>query len=252
VLNRRLLRVVRRLIPRFLQDQINPFDRFMLDAVQRFIAGLPAGSLVLDAGAGETQYKKLFERAGHGYRAIDLGVGETDWQYSGIDALADTAAIPFRPGIFDGVMSIAVLEHSPRPRRVLCELNLALKPGGRLLIVVPTMWEEHQVPHDFYRFTRFGLERLLEEAGFGVLERYPIGGYFWFMGRKSIDILEFFQRFPQALLWPLLAPVFGFLIPVVCRQLDWLDRDKYYTIGQVCFAEKVRAAEGQPLTQSLP
>ena len=43
-------------------------------------------------------------------------------------------------------------------------------------------------------------------------------------------------------MWPLLAPLFGVLVPILCRRLDWLDRDKFYTIGQVCFAEKVAAA----------
>lgn len=252
MLNRKLVRLARRLIPPVVLDQINPFDRIILNAVRRLIAELAPGSWVLDAGAGEAQYKKLFQDARHRYWAFDLGVGEPDWAYVGVDALADTEALPFRPGIFDAVMSIAVLEHTPFPRRVLRELNGALKPGGRLLIVVPTMWEEHQMPHDFYRFTRFGIERLLEEAGFRTLDRYPIGGYFWFMGRKSIDLLGFFEQFPRVLLWPFLAPVFGFLAPAICRHLDWLDSDKYYTIGQICFAEKVRAAAEQSAGESLP
>ena len=252
MLNRRLVRLARRFIPAFALDQINPFDRFILRAVERFIAELPARSQVLDAGAGETEYKKLFQDAGHRYWSLDLGVGEPDWKYAGIDTRANTEALPFRSGVFDGVMSIAVLEHTPFPRRVLQELNGALKPGGKLLIVVPTMWEEHQMPYDFYRFTRYGLERLLEEAGFRTLHRSPIGGYFWFMGRKSIDLLEFFERFPRVLLWPFLAALFGLLIPAVCRHLDWLDGEKYYTIGQVCFAEKVRLAGEPSGSESLP
>jgi SAM-dependent methyltransferase len=252
MLNRKLVRFARRLIPPFLEDQFNPFNRVIQRAVERFITGLPSGAQVLDAGAGETQYKKLFQAAGHRYWALDLAVGEPDWQYSGIDTLANTAALPFRPGIFDGVMSVAVLEHTPFPGQALYEMNGALKLGGRLFIVVPTMWEEHQMPNDFYRFTRYGLERLLERAGFRIIERTAIGGYFWFMGRKSIDLLEFFQSFPRVLLWPLLAPVFGFLIPVICRRLDWLDRDKYYTIGQLCFAEKIGPAEEITGSSSLP
>lgn len=252
MLNRKLVRLARRFIPVFVQDQINPFDRFLLHAVKRLIADVPPGSWVLDAGAGQTQYKKLFREAGHRYWSLDLGVGEPDWTYAGVDTFANTEALPFFPGIFDAVMSIAVLEHSPFPRRVLDELNQALKPTGRLLLVVPTMWEEHQMPNDFYRFTRFGIERLLEEAGFWILARYPIGGYFWFMGRKSIDLLGFFERFPAVLLWPLLAPLFGFLVPMVCRHLDWLDKDKFFTIGQVCFAQKVRPASARASCGSLP
>ncbi len=189
MLNRRLVRLARRLIPKFVLDQINPFDGLMLRSVKRFAARLPAGALVLDAGAGEAQYKPVFTRAGLRYMGIDLGVGEPDWKYSSIDVLANTEELPFVPGSFDGVLSIAVLEHSPRPRKVVHEMNAALKLGGRLLIVVPTMWEEHQMPNDFYRFTRFGISRLLEEAGFEVTEQAPIGGYFWFMGRDD-DVIN--------------------------------------------------------------
>ncbi len=116
----------------------------------------------------------------------------------------------------------------------------ALKPGGQLMIIVPTMWEEHQMPHDYYRFTRYGAQRLLEEAGFAVDQIRPLGGYFWFMGRKFIDVLEFFERCARVLLWPFLAIPFGFLLPILCTHLDWLDRDKYYTIGQLCFCRRVR------------
>ena len=60
------------------------------------------------------------------------------------------------------------------------------------------------------------------------------------MGRKFIDVLEFFERGARVLLWPLLVIPFGFLLPMLCTHLDWLDRDKYYTIGQLCFCRRVR------------
>lgn len=242
MLNRSIVRLGRKLIPRFVLDQINPFDRFMREAVGEFAGQLPPRSRVLDAGAGEAQYRPVLEAAGHRYWAIDLGAGEPDWTYSGIDAFARVEDLPFAPGCFDGVMSLAVLEHTPYPQRALSEMSRALKPGGRLIIVVPTVWEEHQVPNDFYRFTRYGIQRLLEAAGFQVEGVRPIGGYFWFMGRKFIDLLGFFETFPRNLLWPLLALPFGFVLPALFKSLDWLDRDKHHTIGQLCYARKLREA----------
>jgi len=252
LLNRRIVALGRKLIPRFVIDQINPFDRFVLDAVRRLITMLPPHALVLDAGAGEAQYKPEFIRAGHRYRSIDLGVGEEDWSYSAIDVLARAEELPFKPGIFDAVLSVAVLEHTPYPRRMLRELACALKPGGRLMIIVPTMWEEHQMPHDYYRFTRYGIQRLLEDAGFTVDETRPLGGYFWFMGRKFIDLLEFFEPFPRNLLWPLLVVPFGFVLPTIFKNLDWLDRDKYYTIGQLCYCRRVHQQSEQVGDDILP
>jgi SAM-dependent methyltransferase len=239
MLNRRIVALGRKLIPRFLIDQINPFDRFVLDAIREFSAQLPHQARVLDAGAGEAQYKSEFTDAGHRYLGIDLGVGEEDWSYGGIDVLARIEELPFPNATFDGMLSVAVLEHTPYPRKSLHQMSGALKPGGKLMIIVPTMWEEHQMPNDFYRFTRYGAIRLLKDAGFEVDEIRPLGGYFWFMGRKFIDILEFFETFPRLLLWPFLAIPFGFVLPAIFRNLDWLDRDKYYTIGQLCFCTKV-------------
>jgi SAM-dependent methyltransferase len=246
MLNRKVVALGRRLIPRFVLDQINPFDRFVIDAVREFSALLPPNSLVLDAGAGEAQYRPDVARAGHRYRAIDLGVGEGDWNYGKIDAWARVEALPFPAHTFDGMLSVAVLEHTPYPRQTLHEMARALKLGGQLMIIVPTMWEEHQMPHDYYRFTRYGAQNLLEEAGFAVDQVRPLGGYFWFMGRKFIDVLEFFERFPRSLLWPFLAIPFGFLLPMLCTHLDWLDRDKYYTIGQLCFCRRVREPGTSP------
>ncbi len=239
MLSRRIVRLGRKLIPRFVLDAIYPFEPFMKKHVEEFCRRLPKGAKVLDAGAGEAQYKPVFDSAGHRYFGIDLGVGEPDWSYQGITAFARVEHIPFRERLFDGVMSNAVLEHTPAPRHTLHEMNRALKPGGLMLIVVPTMWEEHMVPYDYYRFTRWGMENLLKETGFELIEMKPIGGYFWFMGRKFIDILEFFQSFPRLLLWPLLVVPFGFVLPAIFNALDWLDRDKFYTIGQLCFARKV-------------
>lgn len=244
MLNRRIVRLGRKLIPRFVLDQINPFDRFMRDAVAEFVEQLPPGSKVLDAGAGEAQYRPVLEAAGHRYWGIDLGAGEPDWTYAGLDAFARVEDLPIAGGCFDGVMSLAVIEHTPYPQRALGEMSRVLKVGGRLIIVVPTVWEEHQVPNDFFRFTRYGIQRLVEAAGFEVEGVRPIGGYFWFMGRKFIDLLGFFERFPRCLLWPLLVIPFGLVLPAVFKSLDWLDRDKYYTIGQLCYARKVREAGG--------
>ena len=115
MLNRKVVALGRRLIPRFVLDQINPFDRFVIDAVREFSALLPPNSLVLDAGAGEAQYRPDVARAGHQYRAIDLGVGEGDWNYGKIDAWARVEALPFPAHTFDAMLSVAVLEHTPYP-----------------------------------------------------------------------------------------------------------------------------------------
>ena len=77
----------------------------------------------------------------------------------------------FEAASFDAVFLIEVLEHVADPATALAQINRVLKPGGRLVFSVPFAFEMHDVPHDYWRFTRFGLQRLLAEFSDIVIER---------------------------------------------------------------------------------
>lgn len=149
------------------------------DFVRRAAALCPAGARVLDAGAGECIYAPLFE--GRRYVATDRGVGDAGWDYAKLDALADLERAPFRSGAFDAVLCTETLEHVARPGRVLAELGRVLRPGGTLALSVPFLHPVHQAPHDYYRYTPYGLRHLLAEAGFDRVEVTPSGGYFTYL-----------------------------------------------------------------------
>ena len=56
-----------------------------------FANALPHGARVLDAGAGEGGYKNCFAR--QAYMGVDLGIGDTAWNYSELDTVADLQKI---------------------------------------------------------------------------------------------------------------------------------------------------------------
>jgi len=199
--------------------------------VQAFAASLPAGARVLDAGAGEGAYARYFSR--QRYVGVDLAVGDPEWDYSRLDAIADLAALPFPDGCFQACLNLVTLEHVREPVTVLSEIARVLAPGGRLLLVAPQEWEIHQAPHDYYRFTRYGLAYLIERAGLRALSIEAAGGFFQLLARRLLNALQFF-RGP----WFAVAAVLAAPLALVLPWLDRLDRERHFTLGYICIAAK--------------
>jgi len=136
--------------------------------VQRAASSVPRGSLILDAGAGEsTPYRHLFRQ--HRYESADIS-GNVTYK-------CDISSLPVENDRFDLVVSTQLLEHVPNPQAVICELFRILKPSRQLWLTTPLFYEEHLQPYDFFRYTRFGLRRIFESAGFCVEEITELEGY---------------------------------------------------------------------------
>lgn len=134
-----------------------------------------ANGRVMDFGAGSSPYRHLFNCAE--YIAVDV---ETSGHPTGRKVATvyyDGRTLPFAPDHFDFVLAAEVLEHVFNIDEILAELNRVLRPGGRLLLTVPFVWGEHEQPHDFARYTTFGLRALMERHGFDVEDHAKTTGY---------------------------------------------------------------------------
>lgn len=222
---------VRSLLPAPLARYVLHFETAIERAVEDFARSLPPTARVLDAGAGEGNYKAYF--AAQNYIGLDLAVGDSGWDYSRLDAVGDLAALPFRDAVFDASLNVVTLEHVKEPGRVLAELARTLAPDGRLLLIAPHEWEEHQQPHDYYRYTRYGLAYLLRQAGFGAFDIQPVGGFFRLLSRRMLNALQFFPG-------PLMLVAAIFFVPpaLVLPLFDGLDRRRNFTLGYICSARK--------------
>ena len=140
----------------------------------RRVGPLASGRLV-DVGSGEMPYRALFPNV-HEYIGVDQ---ISSYHPEARPALwADGGRLPLESGSCDAALATQVLEHVPEPAQLLREIARVLRPGGVLILTAPHIWELHEEPHDYFRFTRYGLAHLLTGAGFRIAEITAQGGFF--------------------------------------------------------------------------
>jgi SAM-dependent methyltransferase len=231
-----------RYIPQWIKQRVEVNVYELYNFVEQAGASLTPDARVLDAGAGQGRFRPEFAHTR--YVGVDLAIGDVTWDYSGLDAICDLTRLPFAQNTFDAVICIQVLEHVSEPLQVLQEASRVLKPGGRLFLSAPQSWHQHQKPHDYYRYTSFGMRYLVERAGLEVESIRPMGGYFWFLSFQLQNVN--YWLFPRGMrgrcwTWPLrllFGVLFQLIIPLLLFYLDPLDRIKDETFGHMCIAVK--------------
>lgn len=155
--------------PNFLGLFFNPFY-FARKGLYKNISDLAInfqGGTLLDVGCGSKPYKDLFN--------VDKYDGLEYWtdEYGSLktaEYIYDGHKFPFEDKSYDYVISNEVLEHVFNPDEFLSEINRCLKDDGIFLLTVPFVWDEHEQPYDYGRYTSFGLKFLLKKYGFDVIE----------------------------------------------------------------------------------
>lgn len=110
----------------------------------RLIASRAAGCrrvLEVGVGGGEHLVYRLPTTGTDEYIGVDLSpdYARICTEKFGIPVeCADVAQLPFEADRFDCVIAVAILEHVQSLEQALSEINRVLKPGGKLLVVIPT------------------------------------------------------------------------------------------------------------------
>ena len=140
--------------------------------IDEHLGRLPEGALVLNVGCGVV---RRFEAAcSCRYVATDLR------PLPNVDFASDAANLPIPDHSVDAALAIELLEHVPRPWAVVEELARVLKPGGMVMISVPSAVPRHD-EHDYWRYTAEGLRQLCAPA-FANGEVEVFGGTFEALG----------------------------------------------------------------------
>lgn len=149
---------------------INPFyivRKELIKTMRKFSSKVQGR--VLDVGCGHRPYEKIFSKATE-YVGLEYDSPKNRARFKNIDAWYDGNKFPFASESFDSVILTQVLEHVFNPDEFLLEINRILKKNGIILISVPFAWDEHEQPHDFARYSSFGLKHLLSKSGFEVID----------------------------------------------------------------------------------
>ena len=100
------------------------------------------GKLVLDVGCGMGRFAEVVAGYGAEYVGMDYSFA-VDAAHANAGHLpgvhfvqADLFQLPFADEVFDLIMSLGVLHHTPDPRRAFAGLPRVLKAGGQLTITV--------------------------------------------------------------------------------------------------------------------
>jgi SAM-dependent methyltransferase len=132
----------------------------------------------LDIGGGSF-YKNLAKSTWSSYFVLEPDLNSLP-KSNDLDKIisisADAGKSPIKSHTFDTVIIIQVLQFIFEPTKVIAEANRILKKNGRIVIQVPQSGNLHGVPHHYYNFTRFWLERTLSENDFKIVEYITLGG----------------------------------------------------------------------------
>ncbi len=171
--------------------------------VEETLKKIPEGSTLLDAGAGESQFKKFCSHLN--YIAQDFGQYHGDgeaglqmgsWDNSKLDIVSDITSIPLPGESVDAIMCTEVFEHIPDPLAALKEFARLIKPGGYLILTAPFASLTHFAPYHFASgFNRYFYETHLPAHGFTIAELQLNGNFFEFLAQESRRVKRIALRY---------------------------------------------------------
>ena len=222
---------------------INPFfitRSALYHSLQRLAPSIKGD--ILDFGCGSKPYASLFESA-TSYQGVDIQTSGHNHKTSKVDFFYDGQTLPMIDAQFDSVVSFETLEHIFNPTRILAEINRVTKDGGYLLLSVPFVWDEHEVPYDFARYTSFGLRHILNSAGYEVVELQKTTTYVMTLAQMLVAYLSQYVFPRRGLFRHVFQILFIFPISLLAYALNAVLPKRYdFFCDCVVLARKTRPA----------
>ncbi|WP_161603782.1 class I SAM-dependent methyltransferase [Noviherbaspirillum massiliense] len=193
-----------------------------------FRKGLPAAKgVLLDYGCGGQPYRQILQKNIRRYIGADVAAA------AGVELdieLEPGSPVPLPNESVNTILSTQTLEHVYDFDFYLRDCYRLLANSGCLIISVPMEWRHHEVPHDYWRFTKFGISRKLEDIGFKIEDVESAGGVYILIAQIFLDHLSERQIYKPS------------INRIINRLALWLDKripDANNTQTWMCIARKV-------------
>jgi SAM-dependent methyltransferase len=184
---------------------------------KRFAEMLEGDEVVLDMGCSTGHFMDLIKDKTKAIYGHDLNANEVNFckDELGLDVSNVPLAERFREETFDYITLIFVLEHIADPIYFLNHLKKFLKPGGKLLIVVPNISDPLVSLYDIPEFSSFyyciehlfyynckTITSLFEKSGLKgeveAVQEYPLTNHMnWAYRRKPSDSMAARKGIPD-------------------------------------------------------
>lgn len=185
------------------------------------LLSLKEGSKILDAGAGEQQYKKYCMHLKYTSQDIcqytgagnSKGLQTQKWDTSKIDIISDITNIPVDDNSYDIVLCSEVIEHVFNPLEAIKEFKRILKPNGLLILTFPFRSLTHFAPYHFSSgFNKYWVYESCKLYEFKIKELYSYGNHRLHTFQEIIRSYTF-TKYPKKLLYFLtFLPTLPFLV----------------------------------------
>jgi len=163
-----MLRKIKNMLKPLISTPLHPqwFTARNQKRISELVRGETRGPVVLDIGCGKRWPAALLPES---FNYFGLDYPETAaWYETRPDVFGDAENLPFVTRSANTVLMLDVLEHVPHPRKALSEGHRCLQKNGTLILIVPFLYPIHDAPHDYRRWSIYGLKKLAGELGFTI------------------------------------------------------------------------------------
>ncbi len=191
------------------------FKKLVRKKLDEFIKNQATDQKTLDVGCGNSRYVEYFPNR----------IGFDVQKNRGVDVVGDVHNMPFDNESFDAILCTEVLEHLKNPQKAILEMRRVLKDGGKLILTTRFIFPLHDVPNDYWRFTKYGLKELFKdwridwiEEEYGTID--TLGVLFQRIGFQSRSPFSKFFK------------IFFFVMPILIKPLKIFIKKEYGDIGK--------------------